>query len=542
MEVLQLRSRHARAVGFSWGEEEICLRGGEWQVEGSPEALEPVERALKRFCERFNDRLLLLNFRNAVGRFAVPGRGTLRVSSGKWDERHFEEMLEEIARVAQGLSFDSGERAALPYERGIAAHEDVRYHAFVYLRHILSDMAPVSSRLMPSLRAILEEPHRQLNRAPRRVPLERVREADARSLGAVLAQPSLWSRVTPEVETRSPLARWLRGHLPREVEEVSARQSFDTPENRFIRGFLSLASEVIHAVRCEVGGEERLAADCQWMKERLQPVLQHPLWKEVGPMGHVPLASPVLQRRRGYREVFRHFTRLRLATRLPLSAERAMDLLEVKDIALLYEIWVFFCVVEVLAELLGEPPQAARLVQAGTFGWKLQRELRVSWRSGVRVLYNASFSPGAEEDQRSYSVRLRPDIALQFPSASGVELHLMDAKFRLEQLDTADREEAPAGLLAVEEERRGLFRREDLYKMHTYRDAIPTARTVWVLYPGTELHCFPATGGSQEPEEALSRMREGGIGGVPLTPGHGGKEELRRVLRMMLKGTGDTSR
>jgi predicted component of viral defense system (DUF524 family) len=50
------------------------------------------------------------------------------------------------------------------------------------------------------------------------------------------------------------------------------------------------------------------------------------------------------------------------------------------------------------------------------------------------------------------------------------------------------------------------YRRGDLYKMHTYRDAI-RARTVWVLYPGTgEL-------------EEYTAPDDGGVGAIPLLPG-----------------------
>jgi predicted component of viral defense system (DUF524 family) len=43
------------------------------------------------------------------------------------------------------------------------------------------------------------------------------------------------------------------------------------------------------------------------------------------------------------------------------------------------------------------------------------------------------------------------------------------------------------------EERRGIFKRGDIYKMHTYRDALPAARSVWILYPGTETRFYAAT-------------------------------------------------
>jgi predicted component of viral defense system (DUF524 family) len=71
----------------------------------------------------------------------------------------------------------------------------------------------------------------------------------------------------------------------------------------------------------------------------------------------LPAESMVLQRRRGYREVFRCFLRMRMATRIPTGADRS-DLLDVKDIAALYELWCFFEVQRTITQILGPPAVA----------------------------------------------------------------------------------------------------------------------------------------------------------------------------------------
>jgi predicted component of viral defense system (DUF524 family) len=71
----------------------------------------------------------------------------------------------------------------------------------------------------------------------------------------------------------------------------------------------------------------------------LRPIVHDPFWGGIGVMGHVPVGSTVLQRRRGYREVFGHFARLRLAARVPRDHRVVHRLLETKDIAELYELW-----------------------------------------------------------------------------------------------------------------------------------------------------------------------------------------------------------
>ncbi len=48
------------------------------------------------------------------------------------------------------------------------------------------------------------------------------------------------------------------------------------------------------------------------------PIGRHSMWEEVRRMVRIPFPSTVLQRRRGYRRVFQHFSRIRLAPMIPL--------------------------------------------------------------------------------------------------------------------------------------------------------------------------------------------------------------------------------
>jgi predicted component of viral defense system (DUF524 family) len=95
-------------------------------------------------------------------------------------------------------------------------------------------------------------------------------------------------------------------------------------------------------------------------------------------------------------------------------------------------------------------------------------------------------------------------------------LHLLDAKFRVDRVDAMlDDEETPR---EDADERRGVFKRADLYKMHTYRDAIPAARSVWILYPGTDFRFFARAPGPVATEAAQVPMSPDGVGAIPLSP------------------------
>ncbi len=334
-----------------------------------------------------------------------------------------------------------------------------------------------------------------------------------------------------------PLARALRGHVPTHVEEGQVRSTHDTPENRFVKTFLAQALGIVDGMRRVVGRTDnptafhrRILGECDAMEQALHPIVRDPFWTGVGTMARVPVASTILQRRRGYREVFAHFSRLRLAARVPLDRELVPTLLETKDIAELYELWCYFTLVEAVARLLGPPAPAGR-PRADALALTVSRAFEIAWADGTRLLYNASFSRSGPSARRSYSVPLRPDVALELPDGPNAGLHLLDAKFRLDRVDllTSD----GAGDDEVAEERRGTFKRGDLYKMHAYRDAIGRTSSVWILYPGTDLRFFSEYGPSARTTSDLP-ARLDGVGAIPLRPEDGGTVALIEVVAHLL--------
>lgn len=589
---LWVRARQVGAAAPRLDGVRMVLNGeARWLLRGPAEELDAASSALVGFCDRLAPDLLELGFGNAVGLFGLgAGDAAIEVVSGKWDRRHFDGMLADVTRVAAALPFAADAGGALPYDRSLAAREDVLYHAFVYLRHILMGDGTPETKLLPALGVILREPHRQWRRTTASVPVEEARWVDPAGLEQLVQGREPLLAVG---RLDMPLARALGGHVPRRVDERRVQSTVDTPENRFVKAFLDQADGVVEGMRRAAQGKaaggrgfpRRVLADCEAMARALAQARHDGrwLWDEVGRMTYLPAGSTVLQMRRGYRDVLGHFVRLRMATRLPLSPRDARQLLELKDIALLYELWTYFMVVEVVTKRVGPPIAALTVRKDKHWGHDLQQGMTVTWPGGLRLAYNLEFAPKTRGmAMQSYSVPLRPDIALTVADGPGRGLHLLDAKFRLRKvadLMGADEVEAnrgdPARVEAVNmnahlaegarmpdgggvgdptergvldaerleaEERRGTFKRADLYKMHTYRDAIHGARSVWALYPGDEARFFSAAGGETVgasrnatgwgvPESAVGMD---GVGALPLVPGEGGGWWVERWVAVVL--------
>lgn len=68
--------------------------------------------------------------------------------------------------------------------------------------------------------------------------------------------------------------------------------------------------------------------------------------------------------------------------------------------------------------------------------------------------------------------------------------------------------------------------------MHTYRDAIVRARSVWALYPGNDFRFFSIDERDIDLEKMPQKLQ--GVGAIPLRPGSTVQLQLRTVLANLL--------
>ena len=339
------------------------------------------------------------------------------------------------------------------------------------------------------------------------------------------------------------LAERLGWRLPEVVSERKIRPTTDSPENRFVKAFIGQARTIIGRMRSAVSSplpdafRRNLLLDCDRMESSLMPIARHSMWEEVGRMVRIPFSSTVLQRRRGYRRVLQHFSRIRLAPMIPLDKDGMRDLLELKNIALLYELWTFFRLIHEVSAVLGSPPVRSGRLASDLFQTGFAAGGTFEWDPGVCLVYNQRFSRSPSGQWHSYSVPLIPDIALSVPDGPNAGLHLFDAKFRVQALTdvglAADDKDADDEKAA---EHAGSFKRADIYKMHAYRDATTDARSVWILYPGGQFRFFAVPGSGVPAGHPAVSSPEGlpeelkGVGAIPVAPVVGGEGGHGRSL------------
>jgi uncharacterized protein DUF2357/PD-(D/E)XK nuclease superfamily protein len=445
----------------------------------------------------------LLRFGNFVGASSLGGRH-LRVTSDRISEAEVEDMLADVAAAGAILPLHRDSPTETSAARDLLSGADPPYLAWLHVAEAIQRRR--SHDLPGAMERILARPHRRLARVVGEVPLDRCDDLGSATLVALAARPERLVPLHPDNPlAAAPMARALGGRLPSTVRADRVLETTDTPENRFVVLGLVLATQVVRRIEAAVGRPprpprwRRTAAEAQEVIELLARWRSHPSLQDV-PLGHGLIPhSTVLRGRSGYRE-FAAFVRDLLSRSRWAPPEDARQLVDARDAAASYEYWCLVQVLRSLEHATGWRPEPLPLT-ADDFAAHVPRgAVKVG---PITVWYNKTYSPALGT---SYSLPLRPDISVFAPESG---MHLLDAKLRRDVLL------GPAASDSGEDEEGDAVRRGDLYKMHTYRDAIDGARSVWVLYPGgsseSSFYADPEAGGMPGPC---------GIGAVPLRPGN----------------------
>lgn len=283
--------------------------------------------------------------------------------------------------------------------------------------------------------------------------------------------------------------------------------STDTSENRFIKHVLLDVESVCRTVLSEGVLSVTLLNQCQELLQLSQSLLQMPFFREIGRLHAVPFSSPTLGSRHGYRDLYRIFVRSRMGAK-HLFEDLAEDALviELKDVSLLYEYWVFYKIAATLLEPGALFLSRSAIVKEG----RIVNTAVVS--DGVWTLhFNRTFirKPGA-----SYSLRLRPDIVIERVDSSrtSIALHVLDAKYKSVQYTVEDEEDD--SLLKVI----GVVKPADIHKMHCYIDAVEGVKTATAVYPGERFAFYPRDRTAAPATKSEQIVSLNGVGALPLMP------------------------
>jgi predicted component of viral defense system (DUF524 family) len=490
-----------------------------------------------------NTGRLALVVRDAVGEIA--GRAALEICSRKVSYRgDYRLMLEDITEQCVALLMELRAPTTMRVAPDPGRTPDTLHQRFAFLRGLLG-----SRQFRDALHRITTHPHRRWEPEETVHDMRRGFKPDARTLRQLARAP----RRVP-LPSGHPLAKIIPS-LPERISLHRNAQTEDTPENRFVRFALQTFSGFLNRMRLkleEIGSaaDTRLQAEIAALENQLETALAAEVFRNVSDPDMLPLGSPVLQRKGGYREVYQAWLKFDMAAHLVWRGGDDVYGAGQRDIATLYEYWVFFKLLDIVSAVFKlEKPAAHDLIEetADGFGLKLKTGEHLAFEGAflggarplrVRFSYNRSFSQNAGRGlSGSWTERMRPDYTLSLwpadfdereAEAQELMVHVhFDAKYRIENVEQLFGSDDIDLNTEKRDQREGRYKRADLLKMHAYRDAIRRTQGAYVLYPGDSSRQWRGY------HEILP-----GLGAFPIKPGNG-EQAVEKFIREIVAHTCD---
>ncbi|GAS83749.1 DUF2357 domain-containing protein [Paenibacillus amylolyticus] len=294
------------------------------------------------------------------------------------------------------------------------------------------------------------------------------------------------------------LASLFNGYTPIKMFETNKYETVDTPENRYIKHFLTEVESLCKKLFIQLQGKaskektneivfnSNLKELDGWLNI-IHQYLSEPIWNQIQQLNHIPSNSQVLQKRKGYRQILQYDLRLQLGLKLAWHPSMVLEqtLADVRPIYELYEIWCFIKLRKICIDIFGaEKENTIIKVEKDLFSINLKkgRESKVVFKKNYEdkvvtatLFYNKEFQKHSYKSEMSYSLALKPDCSIKLVldnKEGSVETFIhFDAKYRIDFFESNNKL---------------ISKNEDIIKMHAYKDAIRGSSGAYVLYPGTE--------------------------------------------------------
>lgn len=453
-------------------------------------------------------------------------------------EDEYQWMLRDIAGHMTELVMERFSASDLRFEQDESRDATTLYQRFEFLRALLK-----SERFTEAFQEVIHNPHTGWQEQLEGVPLGSGFAANAQT-AKQLAR--MGYQAGNEGARSEPTSNSLR------IDRRRTETTHDTTPNRFVKHALEHWLLVLGEIENSLLAEKQSAPVSRGRAEvaatagEIEQLLHSDLFRSVGRLERFPSDDQVLQKREGYRDVFRAYLEFELGALLSWDSLATSHMAGARNVATLYEYWAFLELAKAVADVAGATFELAPLLRLRPGG------LSIGIRKGKSQVFSGTVSRHGRElnvelwfnrsfpaPEKSWTLELRPDYSLIIRPTRDVARHEhvmlhFDAKYRVQFIqqwfgnheNESDGDE-PAGKSNL----RGGATQDDLLKMHAYRDAIRRTSGAYVLYPGgdAELDRKPLT----EYHELLP-----GLGAFVLRPtdegGVVGDEQLRRFVSQVV--------
>lgn len=423
-------------------------------------------------------------------------------------------MLEDITEKCTELLMQINSPVHQTFDINFESDSSTIYQRFCFVQSILNN-----SDFYESVQKIINNPKTSWEEDAEIIDIRKIRRISNSSIRQIVSGSNRLK--LPE---NHHLQKVNINSVPLKIKANKKVENLDTPENRFIKYVLQAFKRFCEESLLIFQKNKMIKPiqEANYLIDNLERELNHSFFQDINQPNSLKLNSPVLQKRSGYREILNRWLQFELASKLIWKGGEDVYNAGKKDIASLYEYWLFFTLYDLIKEKFN--------IHSVDFDDKAYKHLIVPTNDGLSVMvkagkhtalkgvytkknrdlkvkfsYNRTFKGGVNYTEKvsgSWTAPLRPDYTLSIWPAnfsekdaeaneSIVHIHF-DAKYKINNfyqsvhpnLEGVELEET----LNNEEidEKKGTYKNIDLLKMHAYKDAIRRSGGAYILYPGAK--------------------------------------------------------
>jgi len=504
---------------MQYGEAKIQLKEGcTYEYQFSDETIKFKENSKKNTIisySKFGKHKGILNPNIYVGTHSLEIENSnillpIEVRSVKSEYRSdYRYMLESITDRCTDLIMQIDSPITQHFETDFNKNPETLYQRFSFAKSLIDSL-----EFEEAIQKIVSNPTTKWEEEHEKKDIRRIRRFNQKNIKQLVAKSNRMEITSNHFLNRS----YGLNSIPTKIDSTRKTESIDTPENRFIKN--ALEEFLFFCENCELKFENYSTAKFEsgLLATKISTLLNQSFFKQISRPTSLKLNSPILQRKSGYREVLSAWLKFDLAAKLIWHGGDNVYDAGKKDIATLYEYWLFFALLDLLKEVFEiEPKSIAELIQydRGQLSLTLKQGTAIAMKGvfkspsrnlNIQFSYNRSFGGGkAFPDSGSYTTTLRPDYTLSIwpeeiteaKDAERTELitHIhFDAKYKVKNFyeliskskaeELTEEENIELIKEEAEEVKKGTFKNQDLLKMHAYKDAIRRTGGAYVLYPG----------------------------------------------------------
>jgi len=418
------------------------------------------------------------------------------VRSIKQDYRNeYRQMLEEITDFCTEIVMQSNSPVIQNFNPDFSHDPRIIYQQFAFVKSIID-----SQTFDNAIHRIINSPVTKWEIREHDSDIRRIKKVNSSITQQIISRPN---RIKIE---NIPIISDKMETLPLRIKTTRKVDTNDTVENQFVKHALSVFYNFCATVKNKLKEESEEQKEAAYLENKIERILNRSFFKEISSPKIIPLNSPVLQRKDGYRELLQIWLKFDLASKLVWKGGDEVYSAGKRDVATLYQYWLFFKLLKLFSDIFSlDVENIEDLFIATSNGLNLKLKagkhtiITGVYDSGVRKLkvefhYNKTFSGDSEYPAGgSWTRNMIPDYTLSiWPSEFDkyeaeeqeiiVHIHF-DSKYKIkdfkEILGNDIKNEVP-----VSDEIKGEYKRYDLIKMHAYKDAIRRTGGAYILYPG----------------------------------------------------------